>query len=53
MKFAIDRGVVDDRWWTSTEPFVDSLRTTHEFSELVSRGRSTRMDIADVLAPAI
>jgi len=47
MRFAIDRGVVDDEWWADTDPFVAPLRGDPEFRDLVSRARSLRVGAAD------
>ena len=42
MKFAIERGYTDDRWWTELDPFVGRYREDTEFKALANDARSIR-----------
>ena len=53
MQFAIDRGAVDEKWWASTDPFIDSTRGDAQFSELLAHARSLRSGIASAAMPAV
>ena len=43
LRFAVDRGAVDEKWWNTTDPFVGSMRSDQEFAELIARARSIRI----------